>query len=346
MTSRGAPPLLPRRSLLVGAAAVAATGVGAFACTRNAVQPDESGLVRLRFALDGPAGVMHGGFYQAVASQAYARRGLNVQIIQGADGVNVAQQLANGAVELGLGLDSYTALNLVAEGAPVKAVAAYFQKDPHALVAHPGPALDTPADLRGQPILVPDADRDTVWAWLKARYGLTDAQARRDTGDLKAFTDDPRAVILGGLLTTPARIQAEADTEPRVMLLADEGYAAYAGLVLAPDAFARDNARALRAFVAGSAEGWRDYIRGDGRAADALIRQVNPAMTQAHLDQTRTTLRQQGLVDGGDAALYGLGAMTDERWRDAFEAAARTGFYPQDLDWRRAYTNQYLPGRG
>ena len=110
--------------------------------------------------------------------------------------------------------------------------------------------------------------------------------------------------------------------------------AAYAGVVLAPDAFARDNARALRAFIAGSAEGWRDYIRGDGRAADALIRQVNPAITQAHLDQSRTTLRQQGLVDGGDAALYGLGAMTDERWRDAFDAAAAEGRLPAQFDAR------------
>ena len=58
-------------------------------------------------------------------------------------------------------------------------------------------------------------------------------------------------------------------------------------MVLAPNAFARDNARALRAFIAASVEGWRDYIHGDSKGADALIRKDNPEMTQALLDQAR-----------------------------------------------------------
>ena len=50
------------------------------------------------------------------------------------------------------------------------------------------------------------------------------------------------------------------------------------------------------------------------------------------------------LVDGGDAALYGLGAMTAERWQ-AF-AEQTEAAYASAPDWREAYTAQYLPGRG
>ena len=117
-------------------------------------------------------------------------------------------------------------------------------------------------------------------------------------------------------------------------------------MVLAPNAFARDNGDALRGFIAASAEGWRDYIQGDGKAADALIRQANPEMTQDILDQARERLKANGIVDGGDAALYGLGTMTEERWQAFFDVTSQAGVYPENLDWRQAFTTQYLPGRG
>ena len=150
----------------------------------------------------------------------------------------------------------------------------------------------------------------------------------------------------GYLTSEPYTIEKVAGFTPKVFLLADEGYPSYASMVLAPTAFARDNARALRSFIAASAEGWRDYIQGDGKAADALIRRANPAMTQDRLDQARAKLKANGIVDGGDAALYGLGAMTADRWQAFFEVMSEAGAYPPNLDWRQAFTTQYLPGRG
>ncbi|MGV8929236.1 MAG: ABC transporter substrate-binding protein [Brevundimonas sp.] len=346
MTLRGNCRFSPdRRALLAGAGALAATTALA-GCQRTEVPVDEDGRVRLRFATDWHAQAEHGGFYQALASGAYAKRGLNVQIMQGGPDVNVPQLLATGAVELGMGSNSFIPMNLVAEGAPVKAVAAFFQKDPQVLIAHPDPALKTIADLTGRPFLLSAAARDTFWVWLKAKYNFTDDQVRPYELGPAPFLADPRAVLQGYLTSEPYRIEQAAGFAPEVLLLADEGYPSYAAMVLAPNAFARDNAAALRSFIAASAEGWRDYIQGDGKAADGLIRQANPEMTQAVLDQARAKLKANGIVDGGDAALYGLGAMTAERWNAFFEATSEAGVYPPNLDWRQAFTTQYLPGRG
>ncbi|MDP3801351.1 ABC transporter substrate-binding protein [Brevundimonas sp.] len=346
MTLRGNRPSSPdRRALIAGAGALAAaSALGA--CTRSEAPVDEEGRVRLRFATDWRAQAEHGGFYQAQASGAYAKRGLNVQIIQGGPGVNVPQLLASGAVELGMGSNSFIPMNLVAEGAPVKAVAAYFQKDPQVLIAHPDPALESIADLAGRPFLLADASITAFWVWLKAKYGFTDDQVRKYTFNLAPFLADERAVQQGYLTSEPYTIVKEAGFTPKVFLLADEGYPSYAAMVLAPNAFARDNAVALRSFIAASAEGWRDYIQGDGKAADALIRKDNPEMTQDVLDQARARLKANGIVDGGDAALYGLGTMTIERWQAFFEVTSQAGVYPPNLDWRQAFTTQYLPGRG
>ena len=346
MNRRGNRISLPdRRAVIAGAGALAAS-MALAACGRSEAPVDDDGRVRLRFATDWRAQAEHGGFYQALASGAYAKRGLNVEIIQGGPGVNVPQLLASGAVELGMGSNSFIPMNLVAEGAPVKAVAAFFQKDPQVLIAHPDPALESIADLAGRPFLLATASRDAFWVWLKAKYGFTDDQVRTYNFNPAPFLADERAVQQGYLTSEPYTIEKIAGFTPEVFLLADEGYPSYATMVLAPNAFARDNARALRSFIAASAEGWRDYIQGDGKAADALIRRDNPDMTQDVLDQARAKLKSHGIVDGGDAALYGLGTMTAERWRAFFEVMSEAGVYPANLDWRQAFTTQYLPGRG
>lgn len=342
MIQRTPPLVTDRRRLLAGAGALALAG-----CDRGAPpEVDEAGRVRLRFATDWLAQAEHGGFYQALASGAYERRGLNVQIVQGGPGVNVPQLLASGAVELGMGSNSFIPLNLVNEGAPVKAVAAFFQKDPQVLIAHPDPALESIADLAGRPILLADASVTAFWVWLKAKYGFTDDQVRKYTFNPAPFLADPRAVQQGYLTSEPYTIEKVGGFEPRVFLLADEGYPSYATMVLAPDGFARDNGEALRNFVAASIEGWRDYLNGDASAADALIRRDNPEMTQDVLDQAREKLKSYALVEGGDAALFGLGAMTADRWRDFFEVTSQAGVYPTTLNWRDAFTLDFLPGRG
>ncbi len=65
-------------------------------------------------------------------------------------------------------------------------------------------------------------------------------------------------------------------------------------------------------------------------------------MTQDVLDQAREKMRAYGIVGSGDAKTQGVGAMTDARWAQFFQAASGQGVYPKDLDYRRAYTLQFL----
>ena len=286
----------------------------------------------------------HGGFYQAVATGLYKKYGLDVTIKMGGPQVNIVQMMAAGQAECVMGSSDLQMIQMREGGVPVVNVAAVFQKDPQVLIAHED--VKKFEDLKGKTILIASSAQRGYWPWLKAKYGFTDAQVRPYAGDLKAFLEDRRAVQQGYLTSEPYRVEQEGGFEPKVFLLADDGYPSYAAMVLAPNAFARDNAAALRSFIAASAEGWRDYLRGDASAADALIRKDNPDMTQAMLDQARDKLRDNAVVDGGDAALYGLGAMTEDRWRAFFEATSQTGVYDPGLNWREAFTNAYLPGRG
>ena len=318
----------PRKSLAVALAIVLA------ACS-PAAKPLASGPTTIRFATDWRAEAEQGGFYEALANGEYARRGLNVTIVPGGPGVNVPQLVAAGAVEMGIGSNSFIVMNLAAEHVPVKAVAAFMQKDPQVLIAHPDAGIARIADMKGHPILLADASITAFWVWLKSKYGFTDAQVRKYNFSNAPFLAGKTTVQQGYLTSEPYTIEKEAHLKPAVFLLADEGYPGYAGMVLAPDRLITGNPTAVRAFVEATAAGWKAYLEGDPAPGDKLILKDNPEMSEDVLAQARDKLRQYGVI--------GPGAMTDDRWAQFFKVASEGGVYPKALDYRTAYTLAFLP---
>ena len=300
-------------------------------------------LTKLKLATDWRAEAEHGGYYQAVATGEYAKRGLDVQIIQGGPGVNVPQLLASGAVDFGIGSNGFIVLNLANEKAPVKAVMASFQKDPQVLIAHPDAGIASIADMKGHPILLSDASVTAWWVWLKAKYDLTDAQVRKYTFNSAPFLADKRAVQEGYVTSEPYTIEKETGVKPAVFLLADNGYPGYASMVLARDAMIAAQPAVVKAFVEATIAGWTSFLDGDASKADALIRKDNPEMTQDILDQARAKLKSYGILQSGDAVAGGIVAMTDARWKTFFDMAAGHGIYPKTLDPKTAYSLAFLP---
>ncbi|MGD0143221.1 MAG: ABC transporter substrate-binding protein, partial [Rhizomicrobium sp.] len=94
-------------------------------------------LTPITFVTDWKAQAEHGGFYEALAMGLYKKRGLDVRILEGGPSVNVPQLLAGGAADFGIGSNCFIPLNMVKEGAAIKAVMAVFQKDPQVLITHP-----------------------------------------------------------------------------------------------------------------------------------------------------------------------------------------------------------------
>ena len=321
----------------------------AAACILSACSPakrpatEANGLTPIRFATDWRAQAEQGGFYEALATGEYKKRGLDVTIIQGGPAVNVPQLLTTGAIDMGMGSNSFIVLNLANEKAPVKAVMATMQSDPQVLIAHPGQGIRWIADMKGKPILLSDASVTAFWVWLKAKYGFTDDQVRKYAHSSAQFLADPRVIQEGYLTSEPYTIEKASGVKPVVFLLADEGYPGYAGMVLAPDRLIASNPTAVKAFVDATAVGWKAYLYGDPKPGDALILKANPEMTQDLLDQARAKMRDKGIVLSGTAAKQGIGAMSDGRWADFFQMASSQGVYPKTLDYKRGYTLQFLP---
>ena len=315
------------------------------ACSPAKAPTAANGLTPIKFATDWHAQAEQGGFYEALATGEYKKRGLDVAIIQGGPAVNVPQLLATGAIDMGIGSNSFIVLNLASANAPAKAVMASMQSDPQVLIAHPDAGIHTMADIKGHPVLLADASITGFWAWLKAKYGFTDDQVRKYDFSPAPFLADKTAVQEGYLTSEPYTIEKTTGMKPAVFLLADYGYPGYAAMVVASNKLIASNPAAVKAFVDGTAAGWKAYLYGDPKPADTIILKDNPEMSQDLLDQARAKMRDKGIVLSGDAKTQGIGAMTDARWAQFFDMASSQlpNDYPKSLDYRNAYTLQFLP---
>jgi NitT/TauT family transport system substrate-binding protein len=323
------------------------TTAGAFAamvtsgCSAHPAKPRAA--FKLRFATDWRAEAEHGGFYQALAMGQFARRGLDVDIVQGTPGGNVPLLLAGGAAEMGIGTNSFVALNVVQQKIPLTAVAAIMQKDPQVLMAHKGAGISSLTDMKGHPIYIANQQRSAMWLWLKSRFGLSDSQVRTYEFNLSPFLLDRRAVQEGYITSEPYLAEKLSHQQPVVFLLADYGYNGYGTLLMAANRLIEQNPSAVASFVDACADGWRAYLYGDPRPADRLILAANSEMTADILQQARDKLRSYSLISSGAQDPNTIGSMTDQRWEAFFRMASGLGLYSHALNFRIAYTLRFIP---
>lgn len=297
---------------------------------------------RVVFGTDWRAQAEHGGFYQALAKGFYKKRGLDVEIRQGGPQINHAQLLAAGRVDFSLSSNSFIVLNYARERIPMVAVAALFQKDPQVLVAHPGQGHDSLTALRGKSVYIGADTRVGSWLFLKSRFGFTDDQIRPYTFSIAPFLIRKTTIQQGYLGSEPYLIEQQG-IKPVVHLLADSGYKSYGALIQTSRRLTKERPDMVKAFVAASIEGWRDYLRGDPEPGNKLIKRNNPEMSDGLLAYGRAKMNQYGIVNSGDAHIDGVGAMTEKRWQEFFTMMSVAGLYPSDMDWRAAFSTDFLP---
>jgi NitT/TauT family transport system substrate-binding protein len=313
----------------------------ALVATIGAVGGHAQELQTIRFGTDWKAEAEHGGYYQAIATGIYKRYGLDVQLRQGGPQINHAQLLAAGRLDFNIATNSFVPLNFVQQNIPMIAVAALFQKDPSVLIAHRGQGDDSFAALKGKPIMIGSDTRIGSWIFLKRKFGYSDDQIRPYTFSVAPFLANPQAIQQGYLSSEPFTIE-QAGVKPVVLLIADAGYASYSSLLETSNKLVHDNPALVQRFVDASIEGWYSYLYGNPAPANTLIKHDNPEMNDALLAYGRDKLKQYGIVDSGDAKKYGIGAMTETRWRDFFDTMASAGVYPKDMDYKQAFTFQFV----
>ena len=184
------------------------------------------------FATNWKAQAAHGGFYQAVADGTYKKYGLDVTIRQGGPQVNNRPLLPARRIDFLMTGNLLHSFDNVKNGIPVVVVAAMFQKDPQALMAHPGQGYENFAALKNAPTaLIAKDGQFTWWQWLKMVHGFKDETLKPYNYNLGPFLAQPKAIQQGYSVAEPIYIQEQGKFKPVVHLLADHGFSTYSTLI-------------------------------------------------------------------------------------------------------------------
>lgn len=289
-----------RRSLLL--AALAAATAPAFVRAQGA-----SRLRNIVFATNWKAQAAHGGFYQALVDGSYAKAGLAVEIRQGGPQVNNRPLLPAGRIDFLMTGNLLHSFDNAKQGVPTRAVAAVFQKDPQALIAHPGQGFEQwAACTKAERLWIAKDAQFSWWQWLKRRHGFRDEQLRPYNFTLGPFLANPRSLQQAYSVAEPIYVKAQAGFDPVVHLLADQGWRTPSTLIEARAETVAREPQLVKAFVEASLAGWRRYLGGTAAAraaADARMREDNPEMPLAELQASHALIVRQGLFGDGSGGL-------------------------------------------
>jgi NitT/TauT family transport system substrate-binding protein len=283
-----------------------------------------------------------GGYYQALADGTYQKYGLDVKILPGGPMSNGGLLLISGKIEFFMGGDILGDFYNVEHELPVITVAADFQKNPLIMMSHPGAGFDKWTDLPNATAIVSKGAVATFYSWMRTAWGFKDENVKPYNYNSATFISDPKSIQQGYLTSEPFSIEKQGHFKPNVFLLSDYGYSSYATTIIARKDLVEKTPDIVQHFVDASAIGWYHYLYGDNKVANDAIKRDNPEISDDQISFSIAKMKEYGIVDSGDTATMGIGAMSDARMKDFFDKMVKAGLVKADLDFKKGYTLKFV----
>lgn len=313
-------------------------GCGRPAATGNAATANSvPALRRVVFQTDWFPEAEQGGYYQALAKGFYREAGMSVEIRPGGNSVSIKLLVAKGEADFGMNR-SDDVMVAASRGMPLLMVAATFQHDPQALMVHADSPVKSFKDLQGRTVT---ASPSMTWIpYLRKKYGLK-FSLKPTNYALASFLADPDA-IHQCLVTNEPFFAQQHGVAVRTLPLAESGFDVYHALICRRE-LARNEPQVVRAFVAASIRGWRDYLNGDPAPAHALILKRNPQMTAEQLAFSRSELILRSLVSGDPARGEDIGQLSLARLSEELDVLIDLKLLDAPIGVNTVATREFLP---
>jgi NitT/TauT family transport system substrate-binding protein len=284
----------------------------------------------------------HGGFYQALADGTYEKYGLNVTIVPGGPNENNRMLLIAGRLDFFMAANTLMSFDAVANNVPVVTVAAIFQKDPQVLLTHPESKITKLEEMKPLTLFISKEGVASYFQWLKSEYGFNEDKVKPYNFNPQPFLADKHSAMQGYVTSEPYAVEKAAGIKPGIVLLADYGFNSYSTLIETRRDVIDKKPDLVQRFINASMIGWYNYLYGDNAAANAMIKKLNPEMTDELLAFSIAKMKEYGIVDSGDSLRDGIGAMNDTRMASFFDKMVRAHVVKADIDYRKSYTLRFI----
>ena len=303
---------------------------------KSPTQQSHDGLTPVRLQLDWYPQPEHGGFFAAQLLGFYKAEGLDVTIIPLPQYGSVAQQVASGKAEIGLG-SSDQVLEWDSNGLPLIAVAATMQHDPQAIMVHQDSPIHDFKDLEGRAIAA-----QTGATWLKyviSRYRLHDVRQVPSTLSIANFLAD-HDYVQQIFVTSEPFFANQARAQVRTLLISSSGYDPYRVQFTTRD-FATQHPEVVEKFVRASIRGWREYLLNP-EVVNAHLLALNPALNPQQEAFSAKALLEGGFVSGSPQSTSQIGQMTSARWNASSSQLKELGIIRPAIDPANDYSLKFV----
>ncbi|HEY8474853.1 MAG TPA: ABC transporter substrate-binding protein [Natronosporangium sp.] len=259
------------------------------ACSGNQSSSD-SVTLRLDFL---PSGY-HAPFVWAEQSGIYADSDVDLTVVDGTGSAVTAQRVASGAEAYGF-VDMGTAMQLIDQGAPIRAISVIVQRSPLSLLSLTSSGIDEPADLVGKRIgqVGDGANAAMLPVFLRAAGVPVDGvQPVNVPGPSlpQAVVDGDVDAMIGILNFHLAILEHELGADISRLDIADYGVNVLSFALITNETEIEQNPDRVRSVVSATVEAWTSVV-ADPEPALAALQEAYPDLNpEVARDQLATTI--------------------------------------------------------
>jgi ABC-type nitrate/sulfonate/bicarbonate transport system substrate-binding protein len=308
---------------------------------KNEIGKDPS-LEPVTIVLDYLPNTNHTGLYAALELGYYKEAGLDVRIVEPADGTT-ATLIAAGKGDFGISYQEDVIYALDSEDAlPIKAIATIIQHNTSGFATYKDKNILSPKDFVGKTYAGWGApSEEAVIKAVMSNAGADFSTLSMVTSDGSGYSVLKDKVdimwffwawdgIASELAGVPINYMELKELDPRLDY--------YTPVIIANNDLIENNPDLAQKFIEATAKGYQYAIESPVEAAK-IIHKYAP-----EYDLEMLTKSQQYLAEKYSEGTDVWGMMKDEVWRDYMEFMKEYGLIEKDVQPEDCYTNSFLPG--
>ena len=325
--------------LLLSACQPTATQAPAITQPPATVQTEPPQLVRVTLRLPWIVNAQFAGYYTALEKGFFKEEGLEVEIRPGGIDKNSITLVAAGEDTFGLH-DTGSLLLARAQDIPLVAVATFYQKHPGGVMALADSGIKTLEDFKGKTIGFQEGGPWMLTkAMLKANgISLDDVKTITVQYDISPLLNGQ--VDLFTVFATNEPLIAKSQGKDTVVFLpADNGVPTASDALFTTEEYLNRNPEVVRKMIKAIQRGW-DYALKNKEEAIQFLAKYDPQLDQ-ELELMKLEAEEPFILTP-ETQMNGIGYMTDEKWKTAYEVLRAEGGLEEDLDYTVAFTLEFV----
>ena len=215
------------------------------------------------------------GYYMAKEKGFYEKEGLDVDIREYTQGMDVVKEVLEGKAQFGVGRSSLITERM--RGKPVVALGAVFQNSPHVLLVREDSGITAAKDLKGKRVMITDDAYTTasILAML-SNQGVSpkDLIIQPHSMNIKDLVNGKTDAMACYISNEPFQLESMGISY-RALKPQDYGFDFYSDMFFTSEKYLDANPETVHAFYTATIKGWKYAFDHIGESVDVILQKYN-----------------------------------------------------------------------